>query len=401
MSIREQVLLFKPVQATSCYDFIGQQFETTCVTSVEAAVSLAKENDYKAIVCDLSQSEPFDITVCEGMFSSESDERDMPVLVLSSSDELDDKLITFEAGADDYIAPNTPPEEVCVRIRKAIFHQVASEQLKDRLNLANKTAFSVMSDNSDLGSNIQFLLQIHQCDNLDQLGQMFFRILSKYDISCSLQMRSIYNVKNMEASGMEKDLESQLLFQMKDGGRYIDFGRRTIVNYGRVSLLIRDMPLNDDRRYGAIKDNTFSLIQGVDARVKALDEHLKLQEEKNSLHKLSQDVKSAMSDIDQSYQEVMRNIADVVEDMAEQIDGRIPALALSEEQERFFETVVQNCVMETSRVFNDGLKVDQFFKSLSDSMDQALQDLSEDDSDLISEDPLSSDQIGGDDIELF
>jgi hypothetical protein len=217
---------------------------------------------------------------------------------------------------------------------------------------------------------------VNRCDNLDQLGQMFFTTVEHYRLSCSLQMRSLYQTKNMEANGMAKDLESELLSQMRDAGRYIDFGRRTIVNYGQASLLIRNMPSPNDARYGAIKDNTFALIQGIDARIKALDEHAKLLEEKQALEKLSQDVKLVMAQIDDSYQGVMRHIVDTVEEMAESIQRRIPTLALSEEQEYFFEDVAANAVSETNKIFNQGLHVDECFQRLSETMDRALVSLS-------------------------
>lgn len=398
---KEQVLFYQAATRTDRHPLMSERFDITCVFTPEDALSLAQELTYKVVVCDLTDTAPIDLSACEKLLNAEEIMRDLPLVVLSSSDELRDKLEAFELGVSDYLGPNVSVEEICARISKTIFHQVASEQLKDRLEMANETAFSVMSDNSDLGSNIQFLLGVNHCSNLDELGQLFFRALGNYKVTCSLQMRSLYEVKDMEANGMAKDLESQLLFQMKDGGRYIDFGRRTVVNYGQVSLLIRDMPVDDDRRYGAVKDNTFALIQGVDARLKALDEHHKLLEEKQALQKLSQDVKSVMTQIDESYQEVMRHIVETVENLADKIHNRIPNLALSEEQEGFFEEVADNCVSETNKIFNQGLQVDEVFQRLSENMDRALESLDEID-ELIEKGSVNAEvENSGDSVELF
>lgn len=397
---KEQVLFYQAGARGDRHPLMSERFDITCVFTPEDLLSLARELTYKVVVCDLSNTYPVDLSACEHLLGDEV-MGDLPLVVLSSSNELSDKLAAFELGVSDYLGPDVSMEEICARISKTIFHQVASEQLKDRLESANETAFTVMSDNSDLGSNIQFLLGVNHCDNLDQLGQLFFRTLGNYKVTCSLQMRSLYEIKDMEANGMAKDLESQLLFQMKDGGRYIDFGRRTVVNYGQVSLLIRDMPVDDDRRYGAIKDNTFALIQGVDARLKALDEHHKLLEEKRALQKMSQDVKTVMTNIDESYQDVMRHIVNTVEDLADKIHRRIPALALSEEQESFFEEIADHCVAETNKIFNQGLQVDEVFQRLSDNMDRALESL--DDIDELVEAGAAAAEIetSGDGVELF
>jgi hypothetical protein len=232
-----------------------------------------------------------------------------------------------------------------------------------------------MSNNSDLGINLNFLVEENRCNNLDELGQLLFVTLERYSLSCSLQMRSVYGIKNMEANGMAKDLESQLLEQLQAAGRYVDFGRRTIINYGQVSLLVRNMPVDSPKRYSSLKDNLFALIKGLDARLKALDARDKLLDEKITLQQLSVDVRNVMAQIDRSYQKIRRDIAVAVEDMAETLHSRIPSLALSESQEGFFEDAVFNCVVNTNRIFTEGLKVDEVFHSLREGVDKALIDL--------------------------
>lgn len=357
---------------TASSQCLQKAFDAEIVSSLDAVLRLFIDDSFKSLIIDFSQApEPdFDL-LCETLLKNES-LTDIPIIILCANDSLALKLKAYELGCDDYIGPDVDCDETCARIHKSIFNKIANEQLKSRLAEANSAAHIAMLDNSDLGSNQRFLLGVGGCDNLDQLGLLFFSTVAHYDLSCSLQMRSQYGVKNMEANGMAKDLESQLLAQMSESGRYIDFGRRTIVNYGLCSLLVRNMPIDDERKYGAIKDNTFALVQGIHARIVALDEHQRLQEEKQALQKLSRDVKDVILAIDESYQSVMRDIVSGVEDMAELITEQIPSLALSLEQEQFFETVTSDCVANTSNTFNQGLKVDECFKKLTDDMEKTL-----------------------------
>jgi len=371
----ERILLLQPCENPSLLTILQTQFQVQLASTIDEALALVLETDFRVMIYDVATCGPVSFAGLETLMENTEVMGELPLLFLSSSQSLADKLTAFELGVDDYLESETCLEEVCARVSKSIFHRIASAQLKDRLDVANATAYTAMSDNSDLGSNIQFLLGVNRCDNLDQLGQLLFSSLSRYGISCSLQMRGLYEIKNMEANGMAKDLESQLLMQMKDAGRYIDFGRRSLINYGQASLLVRNMPEDDERRYGAIKDNTFALIQGIDARIKALDEHTKLLEEKEALKKLSVDVKNVMTEIDNAYQVVMRTIVNTVEVMAERIQEKIPVLALSEEQEMFFEETTAQCVSAANSVFADGLKVDESFHKLSKSMDHAINNL--------------------------
>jgi CheY-like chemotaxis protein len=355
-------------------DTLCSAFDHVLSGSAESCLGLIEPEQIKVVVLDLIAQNPFDLTPYADFIQHEKC-CDLPVILLSPSTELQHKLQAFEYGCDDVITVADSVEEANVRINKSIFNRIANEQLKSRLNMANETAFTAMSDNSDLGINLNFLVEENRCSNLDELGQLLFVTLERYSLSCSLQMRSVYGTKNMEANGMAKDLESQLLEQLQSAGRYVDFGRRTIINYGQASLLVRNMPTDNPKRYGSVKDNLFALIKGLDARVKALDARNKLLDEKNALRQLSSDVRDVMAQIDRSYQKVMRDIATVVEDMAEAVHRQIPSLALSEVQEGFFEETIVNCVVNTNRIFNEGLKVDEVFHSLCEGMDKALIDL--------------------------
>lgn len=339
------------------------------LASLEATLA---EKNYRVAVLDGLAERSLDIACCKDI-SNLLGPRGIPLVVLTNGVSPDEKLQAFDVGCDDLIDINfATQDEINARITKSIFHKIANEQLHKRLELATETARSAMVDNSDLGANIQFLLAVNDCDNLDQVGQQFFSTIERYGLHCSLQMRSTLGIKDMEAHGMAKDLESQLLFQLKDSGRYIDFGLRTIVNYGRVSLLIKNMPVDDREKYGAIKDNTFSLLQGLNARIIALEDRCGLLEEKEILKKISQDVNSVMSTIKNSYQAVMRQILTEVENVAELIDHRLPHLALNEVDESFMFSLTDQLVKETNEIFNNGLKVDEIFERLELALKRAL-----------------------------
>ncbi len=376
---------------------VVQFFQADVVASRDAAAERMAQKRYRIVVLDRVETADLGLAQCEDLLQ-QAFMAQTPLVVLTSSPAVQDKVKALEIGCDDLIDSKLTPDEVSARITKSIFHQIANAQLNQRLLLATETARSAMVDNSDLGANIQFLLQIHNCDNLDQLGQQFFATIARYGLSCSLQMRSEMGKKDMEAHGMAKHLESQLLSQLKDSGRYVDFGRRTIVNYDRVSLLIKNMPLNDAEKYGAIKDNTFCLVQGINARIIALEDRYKLLAEKAALHKLSSDVRLVISVLKDSYQDVMKQIAAEVEVVSEQLEHRLPHLALTETDEEFIHAIAAKLVADTTRIFNDGLKVDELFKRLEDAVRRSLDAVQEPSSPAPEDKPAPS---SGNVVELF
>jgi hypothetical protein len=158
----------------------------------------------------------------------------------------------------------------------------------------------------------------------------------------------------------------------------LNFGVRTIVNYDRVSLLIKNMPVDNPEKYGSIKDNTFALLQGLNARVLALEDRCGLLEEKEILKKISQDASLVMLTIKSSYQNVMRQILTKVENATESMEARLLLLALSETDERFMFAITEQLVKEANEVFNNGLKLDEVFERLEQAMLRALSSLEKD-----------------------
>ena len=100
-------------------------------------------------------------------------------------------------------------------------------------------------------------------------------------------------------------------------------------------------------------------MQGIDARVKALDTLDSLALEKNLVRSLTIKMKDLMSSVDESYQVVMKDIAAVVEDMADSIEGSMQYLGMSEEQETSLQTTIELAIVRTSKVFNEGLNLDK------------------------------------------
>jgi hypothetical protein len=251
-----------------------------------------------------------------------------------------------------------------VRCEKLIFSKIANDQLKEQIKYATEMAFIAMSDTSDLGVNIQFMLDANTCNNLDELGMRLLQAIQSYGLKATIQLRGEFETKNMEGNGMVREMEAALLWELKDGGRYVDFSKRSVMNYEQVSILVKNMPVDDSKKYGAIKDNVFSLLQGADARIKALDNIRRIREEQKLIAALTLRMQSVMADIDDGYQLVMKDIADVVEEMADKIQGVIEFLGLHEDQERALETIMEYGIGQTNGIFAKGIQLDSQFKNL-------------------------------------
>jgi CheY-like chemotaxis protein len=366
-----KVLVMGDANNDSLVGLLGKQYELEHVESVDDCIRQVAADDVKLVLLNIVDNlQPVWLNVCRQLKDTPSF-TDTPIVILARDSALDSKMAYYDAGCDDYVNSESM-SELQARLMRVIFNKVANDQLKQQLQQANEMAFIAMSDTSDLGVNVQFLLDVNTCDNLDELGMRVFKSLQSYGINCSLQIRGRHTVKNMEANGMAKEMESVLLQECKDKGRYVDFGRRSIMNYGSVSLLVKNMPMNDDKKYGAIKDNVFSLLQGADARVKALDNLESLAMESLLVKRMAGQMRDLMKDVDSSYKGVMKDIADVVETMADGVESSIQFLGMDERQELALQNIMETGIVDTNRIFNQGMRMDEGLREFLEQVDNVF-----------------------------
>lgn len=97
-----------------------------CARTGEQALNLCHRNRYDVLVLDVMMPRMDGRTLCEHLRREGSA---TPVLFLTALDTLDDKILGFEAGADDYLVKPFAMAELLYRIR-ALSQRVSRQQVR-------------------------------------------------------------------------------------------------------------------------------------------------------------------------------------------------------------------------------------------------------------------------------
>ena len=101
--------------AANIYDFLEAKGHTLdAAADGITGLHLAVVNDYDAIVLDLTLHGMDGLTLCRKLREEAS--KTTPVIMLTARDTLNDKLVGFEAGADDYLVKPFALQELEVRL---------------------------------------------------------------------------------------------------------------------------------------------------------------------------------------------------------------------------------------------------------------------------------------------
>lgn len=116
------------------YDFLEPRgYVVDAAYDARSGLNFARENDYDAIILDLMLPDMDGIEVCNRLRDAG---HDIPVLMLTARDTLEDKLEGFASGADDYLVKPFAMQELDVRL-KALVRRVRGEQSRELLRVAD------------------------------------------------------------------------------------------------------------------------------------------------------------------------------------------------------------------------------------------------------------------------
>jgi len=123
-----------PDLVANLYDFLEPRgYVVDAAYDARSGLRFALDNDYDAIILDLMLPDMDGLEVSKRLRDSGCD---MPVLMLTARDTLDDKLEGFASGADDYLVKPFAMQELDVRL-KALVRRERGEQTRKQLRVAD------------------------------------------------------------------------------------------------------------------------------------------------------------------------------------------------------------------------------------------------------------------------
>jgi DNA-binding response OmpR family regulator len=299
---------------------------------------------------------------------------DVPIIFVSGLSNLDEKMEGYEAGGDDYIGKPVVPSELFAKMQVSLLNAKTKKALQEQLSDSNSVAFEVMKNNADLGLILRFMERSFTCRTYKELGQALFETTSGYGLNASVQFHVKSGIIDMTCDGVQRQLESSLMSQARAKGRIFDFGCRTIINHNHVSLLIRNMPMDDPNRYGTFKDNLCILIDGVEARISGLEAEQSLVRHKQRLQVTVNNMKELLQRIDATNQELRVQSTEVVEKLMGELQLEFASLDLYEEQENRILKKVEQAIERSSQILLQGDAVDREFREIVGELTKGLQD---------------------------
>jgi DNA-binding response OmpR family regulator len=291
----------------------------------------------------------------------------IPVIFISEKMQEEDILKAYDCGADDYLTKPLRLKELSIKLNQYTNLKQQKKLQQEQMGFAQKMAFEAMTTSSELGEILRFHEQMYSINQLDELAGLVLNAIIKFSLKSSIIFFT-NKTSFFSQDGSDHPLEEKVLKAFKGHDRIFSWKDKTFFNYEYFSVLIRNMPIDNEQRYGILKDQICLLLNGVDARVNGL-----MIEESNKKKaitmKIAADILADMVvEIERNNVELSKKFEAVILKMEDNLGADILQFNLLENEEKILMSHVLLAIKESSEVFEISLKKEKQHKDIMSSL---------------------------------
>ncbi|QYZ66520.1 MAG: response regulator [Gammaproteobacteria bacterium (ex Lamellibrachia satsuma)] len=344
--------------------FVMESFSTDyavlAATSGEKALQIADRDPRpNVILMDVEMPGMNGYETCRRLKEAEPT-RDIDVIFVSSHDTTEEKLAGYDAGGSDYLIKPVQPEMLAQKVKLAINNRADREASAEESSSAMQTAMTAISNSGEQGVIIDFMRRSFSADNSKTLARLVVEATASYGLESSVQINNSEKSVYASSSKSIPPLEQELLSRLTGETRILESGSRLILNFGAVSQLIKNMP-DDDDRCGRLRDHMAILLEGAEARAKALA----IQ---TGLASVVADSNQTLLEIESLHKKQQQSGMQVMDDVVQDIETAFFTYGLTEDQERKIMDIVQLGVDKSQLNLEQGLQLNQQLRTTIDRL---------------------------------
>ncbi|KMT66077.1 response regulator transcription factor [Catenovulum maritimum] len=298
-----------------------------------------------AILLDVEMPGKNGYQVCQNIRELGSD---IPIIFLSGKSNVREIMLGYELGADDFIVKPFEGNLLNAKLDVVLRYAQQKQALAEQVKTAEDTAFNAMTGSSALGQVMHFVEQSYGVAQLSTLADKYLALIKNWQLKSVVMFYFDQESHFYSTSGAVKPLEEELLIQGRNSNRFIDFGCRTIINYPLVSVLIKNMPLDDPEQYGRLKDLFPPLLGAIDAKLHALEVEYTLALQSKKLTDSFTDVRKTLVNLASVLNQNQSQSYEELNQLFVSLEEHIPRLGLEDDQEKFILDSVQSTIEKVS-----------------------------------------------------
>jgi CheY-like chemotaxis protein len=312
---------------------LSDTYRIHLAVSGQEGLDKVKQHTPDLILLDLIMPGMDGLEVCE-ILKHDPDTQDIPIVFITGSTDDNEKLKAYELGADDFIHKPVNAEELTTKVSKILASQTSLKEAREMSQMAQQTALIAMTNSSELGMILKFMESANEATSFEALAKHLEEITQNFGVICCFQFNYEDTCLNFGNGCVEDSLEARMITEARKAGGIIGHGKRMFFNQHYVSMLVKNMPVEDEDKCGRYKDNLSMLLSAANGIAKTIGIGQSVARQRKQLIK---DTLDSTFDRTQRIMSLIRHLesstVNVVQDARLSFEEALYSLGLTEEQE--------------------------------------------------------------------
>jgi CheY-like chemotaxis protein len=331
---------------------------------------------------------------------------EIPVMFLSSLSTEEARIKGFDAGAFDYLVKPFNLIELQSKLDALRAHQTYSKHQNEQIQQATATAYMAMRGSSELGMAIQYIENTYNANSIESLASSFFGVTKNLDLKCTLMFNLDSEHVFFYCDGKASPLEEEVISTVFErGDRFTDFDNRTQINYPRVALLVKNMPIEDREMYGRLKDFLPTMLGSTSSKIQIILNEQAITTQTKNVASCVDAIRDTLGAVGTDLEKNQSDVVNLLKSLLEEFLAKIPRLGLEEDQEAFLLERLDDTVNKAQSIIGSSKNTSQSFftitrllEHLSDRQHKMMESMAKSQEDDVNTEE-STDGIG--EVDLF
>ena len=345
-------------------DALNESFHVISYLSPQAFLddSSIESKNISACIFDIQMPGINGMMLCEKIRGMEKFER-VPVVFLSVDDDHETMIKGYEVGGDDYLTKPVNFDQLKIKIQQWVNrYQRDVAESSERKN-ALDMAMTAMVNGGEMAELNRLNEMLHECKSLKCIADKSVKFLGVLGLDAVVCIKSpnTHDVIPVEYSfntNLPNRFEEALFFSVEDQHRIVEAGRRSIFNMDWVSVVVRNMPILNEEKYGRYKDHICLALNSVNSKCLTwYEHHLRVLEQKEWMITLEEELHQIREQ--GRYQDAKLN--NKIDELFNNLSGILDEVGFTEDQEQRIMSVFDTFKTQVQSVFAGKGRMDSGF----------------------------------------
>ena len=351
--------------------FLSDSYTLIAAENGESGLQIL-ENDQaiEIILLDVSMPNMSGYEVCKRIRANNSWDN-TAIIFVSACGSIDERMEGYKSGGDDYLVKPFEKDELKVKLQLISRYKNDKKQLNNSLQYATNTAMESMTGNSEMGLALRYSDSSFKAASYSELTNNLIDTLHQLNLCVAIRLEHNETYEWYQTNGEPSPLEKELIELIAAKERIFSFDNRSQFNFGKINLLIKNMPLEDENKYGRYKDLIPFLLDSSNARLKSIDDsktladHARLKTVISEVHDLLNHEKAYIL-------EGQTASHDMLDDMVRALEARIPFMGLDDDQENCLINIIEDKIEAAAKASDIKVRSEEIFSKIMTMLNSLL-----------------------------